>query len=133
MKYIIIALLFFNTTFSQNTTSSKIYNTSDVEVKPTFVNGEKALQKFIVQNFNLPSGKSLKGEVLVTFVVEVNGSLTEIGVLQDVGHGTGDEAIRVMGISPNWIPGKKNGIAVRTQYLLTIPINTFTSKKKKKK
>lgn len=132
MKYIIIALLFFNTTFSQNAASTKIYNTSDVEVKPTFVNGEKALQKFIVQNFNLPNGKSLKGEVLVSFVVERNGSLSEIGVLQDLGFGTADEAIRVMGISPIWNPGTKNGIAVRTQYLVTIPINTSTAKKKKK-
>ena len=133
MKYILIAFLFFNTTFSQNNTTAKIYNTTEVDVKPIFPNGDKALQKFIAQNFNLPQGKSLKGDILVTFVVETSGSLSEIGVLQDVGFGTGDEAIRVMGISPTWIPGKKNGVVVRTQYLVTIPINSSIAKKKNNK
>jgi protein TonB len=109
-------------TTQTNTAQETIYTTDEVTIKPQFNGGSEALNTFIKRNFKKPKVKGLKGNVLVSFVVEPNGKLTEIGVLADVGHGTGDEAIRVMERSPNWIPGSLNGNAVRTQYLLTIPI-----------
>lgn len=52
---------------------------------------------------------------------DVNGSLTDIKVLKHLGHGTGEEAIRVLKLSPKWTPGIKNGIPVKCFY--TLPIN----------
>ena len=58
----------------------------------------------------------------MTFVVEKNGKLSEIGILSDAGSGTGDEAIRVMSASPTWISGTIDGKPVRVQYLVSIPV-----------
>jgi Gram-negative bacterial TonB protein C-terminal len=100
---------------------SKIYLSSEVTVKPQFNGGTSKLNSFLKKNFKKPKG-GLKGEVQVSFIVEVDGSLSEIGILSDIGKGTGEEAIRVMTLSPKWIAGKLNGIPVRTQYLLPIKI-----------
>ncbi len=100
--------------------SEVIYSSSQVTVKPQFVGGKEALDIFIKRNFKQP--KNAKGEVLVSFIVEKDGSLSEIGVLSDAGKGTADEAIRVMSISPNWIAGVLNEINVRVQYMLVIPV-----------
>jgi periplasmic protein TonB len=109
-------------TAQTNTVQETIYTTDEVTIKPQFNGGTEALNTFIKRNFKKPKVKGLKGDVLVSFVVEPDGKLTEIGVLAEAGHGTGDEAIRVMERSPNWIPGSLNGNLVRTQYLLIIPI-----------
>ena len=109
-------------TVQTNTVQETIYTTDEVTIKPQFNGGNEALNTFIKRNFKKPKVKGLTGNVLVSFVVEPDGKLTEIGVLADAGHGTGDEAIRVMERSPNWIPGSLNGNPVRTQYLVTIPI-----------
>jgi hypothetical protein len=130
--YFLIIMLVTQLTFSQESARQKtipsfneaVYTTAQVTTKPQFKGGSKALKNFIKKNFKNPSVSGLKGEVLVSFIIEKNGSLTEIGVLNDVGHGTGDEAIRIMGVSPVWIPGKLNGNPVRTQYLVTIPVIT---------
>jgi hypothetical protein len=130
--YFLIIILVTQLTFPQESTKQKtitsfnevVYTTAQVTTKPQFKGGEKALMNFIKKNFKMPSVSGLKGNVLVSFIVEKNGNLTEIGVLNDVGHGSGDEAIRVMGVYPVWSPGKLNGNAVRTQYLVTIPIIT---------
>ncbi|HTG67178.1 MAG TPA: energy transducer TonB, partial [Flavobacterium sp.] len=58
----------------------------------------------------------------VSFVVEKDGSLTDIKVLRDIGYGTGKEAIRVLQKSPKWNPGIQNGKPVRVQYSLPITI-----------
>jgi protein TonB len=131
MKIKIFFILFFACQFliaqeqkSTNTNQNNtIYMTNQVDVKPKFDGGDERMFAFINANFKKPTVK-VNGNIMVSFVVEINGSLTDIGILSDLGHGTGDEAIRVMGLSPNWIPGTKNGVAVRTQFLLAIPLNT---------
>jgi hypothetical protein len=60
----------------------------------------------------------------VSFIIETDGSLTEITTLRDnVGYGTVDEAIRVVKSAPKWIPGKINSEPVRVKYSLPITIN----------
>jgi periplasmic protein TonB len=59
--------------------------------------------------------------VFVSFVIEKDGSLTDIKVLKDAGFGTGDEAIRVLKKCKNWVPGEQSGKKVRCSY--TLPIN----------
>lgn len=113
----------FSQTENESTSNTRIYFSNEVTTVPQFVGGQPALNSFLKANFVQPKKSKVKGEVLVAFVVEIDGSLTEIGVLSDAGFGTADEAIRVMSISPSWIPGTLNGRNVRVQHLLKIPVN----------
>lgn len=127
-KTIIIILLAltqvaFSQTEKESTSNARIYFNNEVTTVPQFVGGQPALDTFLKANFVQPKKSKVKGEVLVAFVVEIDGSLTEIGVLSDAGFGTADEAIRVMSISPSWIPGTLNGRKVRVQHLIKIPVN----------
>ncbi len=124
---IILFLTLTQVAFSQaekeSTSNARIYFNNEVTTVPQFVGGQPALDTFLKANFVQPKKSKVKGEVLVAFVVEIDGSLTEIGVLSDAGFGTADEAIRVMSISPSWIPGTLNGRNVRVQHLIKIPVN----------
>jgi protein TonB len=77
--------------------------------------------KYIGNNYTSPEDAP-SGKVYVTFVVEKDGSLTDIKVLRDVGFGTGKEALRVLGKCPRWNPGEQNGKKVRVLYSLPIVI-----------
>ncbi len=65
--------------------------------------------------------KKIQGKVFLTFIVEADGSITHIKILRDIGYGCGKEAVRVMALSPKWIPGVQNGHKVRVQY--NVPIS----------
>ena len=80
--------------------------------------------KFIGKNFKVPNEEGLVGKIFVTFVVEKNGSLSDIKVIRDMGYGTGKEAIRVLRRSPKWNAGEMNGKKVRVLYSLPIPVNS---------
>jgi protein TonB len=98
-----------------------IYNTSGIEVRPEYPGGIDAFYKFISKNYNPPSDRAFKGgKVFVTFVIEKDGSLTEIKVIRDPGFRTADEAIRVLQLCEKWKPGEQNGRFVRTQFALPI-------------
>ena len=103
---------------------NNIYNTAGIEVKPDFPGGLDKFYKFIGKNFQVPEEDGLKGKVFVTFVVEKDGSLTDIKVLRDIGYGTGKEAIRVLKSCPRWNPGEQNGKKVRVLYSLPISIQS---------
>jgi protein TonB len=99
-----------------------IYNTAGIDVKPDFPGGIQEFYKFIGKNYKTPNVKNLKGKVFVMFVIEKDGSLTDIKVLRDIGHGTGEEAVRVLKECPKWLPGEQNGKKVRVLYSLPISI-----------
>lgn len=101
-----------------------IYNTAGIEVKPDFPGGIDKFYKFVGSNYVSPEEEGLKGKVYVTFVVEKDGSLTDIKVIRDIGYGTGKEAIRVLKKSPRWTPGEQNGKKVRVLYSLPIVIQS---------
>lgn len=101
-----------------------VYNTAGIDVKPDFPGGQEAFYKFIWENYNTPKVAGLKGKIYVTFVIEKDGSLTDIKVLRDIGYGTGKEAIRVLKLSPKWLPGEQGGKKVRCTYSLPISIES---------
>ncbi|SHF68698.1 outer membrane transport energization protein TonB [Flavobacterium fluvii] len=101
-----------------------VYNTAGIEVKPEFPGGIEKFYKFVEKNYQFPDEEGLNGKVYVTFVVEKDGSLTDIKVLRDIGYGTGKEAIRVLKACPKWSPGEQNGKKVRCTYSLPIAIKT---------
>jgi len=101
-----------------------VYNTAGIEVKPDFPGGMAKFSAFIAKNYQAPEEEGLKGKVYVTFVVEKDGSLTDIKVLRDIGYGTGKEAIRVLNKCPRWTPGEQNGKKVRCTFSLPISIQS---------
>ena len=103
---------------------NNIYNTAGIEVKPDFPGGMQKFYNFISKNFQTPEEEGLSGKIFVTFVVEKDGSLTDIKVLRDIGYGTGKEALRVLKSCPRWNPGEQNGKKVRVLYSLPITIQS---------
>ncbi|CAM4066578.1 energy transducer TonB [Flavobacterium sinopsychrotolerans] len=103
---------------------NQIYSTAGIEVKPDFPGGINKFYKFVGDNYQTPEEEGLKGKVYVTFVVEKDGSLTDIKVIRDIGYGTGKEAIRVLKKCPKWTPGEQNGKKVRVLYSLPITIQS---------
>ena len=101
---------------------NNIYSTAGIEVKPDFPGGMAKFYKFVGNNYRTPEEEGLAGKVYVTFVVEKDGSLTDIKVVRDIGFGTGKEAIRVLKSCPKWNPGEQNGKKVRVLYSLPITI-----------
>jgi periplasmic protein TonB len=96
-----------------------VYSSAGLEVQPEYPGGMAGFGNFIKKNFQYPD-EELNGKVIVTFVVEKDGTLTDIKVLRDLGYGTGAEAIRVLKKMPRWSPGEQNGRKVRCTYSLPI-------------
>ena len=103
---------------------NSVHLLAGIEVKPDFPGGLEKFYKYVANNYRTPEEEGLKGKVFVTFVVEKDGSLTDIKVIRDIGFGTGKEAIRVLKNSPKWVPGEQNGKKVRVLYSLPINIQT---------
>jgi protein TonB len=106
-----------------STDGNEIYNPLDIEVKPEFPEGTVKFHQFIDKNYKKPNKKpTLQGFIFATFIVEKDGSLSDIKVLRDIGYGTGQELIRILKLSPKWKPGKQNDKEVRTLYSLVVPL-----------
>lgn len=100
-----------------------IYNTAGLEILPTFPGGRVRFNQFIDKNYKKSSKRpTLQGKVFATFVIEKNGSLSDIKILRDIGSWSGDELIRVLKLSPKWKAGKQNGKEVRTLYSIVVPV-----------
>ena len=96
----------------------------NVDFPASFPGGEVALYKWIEQNLRYPTVAAeagLHGKVMVNFVVERDGSITNVRISQSVHESLDNEAIRLVKLMPPWLPGKKTGNAVRSYF--TLPIN----------
>ena len=94
-----------------------------VESMPEFPGGEPSLYKYLAENIKYPQmakESGIQGRVFVTFVVERDGSVTDVRVLRGIGGGCDEEAIRVVKAMPKWTPGKQRGKSVRVQYNLPV-------------
>lgn len=97
-----------------------------VEVQPQPPGGIDAFMNYIAKNYNYPAQaieQGVSGRVILQFVVERDGSLTDIQIVRDLKYGTGEEAVRVLEKAPKWKPGFQNGAPVRVQYTLPIVLN----------
>ena len=80
-----------------------------------------AFIKFIKKNFKYPTDKNfIGGNLCVSFIVEKNGSLSNIKVLKSLGFNTAQEIKRVVKLSPYWKPAKNNDKSVRCNLILQI-------------
>lgn len=95
-----------------------------VEEMPEFPGGEKKLLEYVAKNVKYPQiarESGIKGRVFISFVVEPDGSVSNVKVLRGIGGGCDEEAMRVVKNMPKWKPGKQRGKAVRVSYML--PVN----------
>lgn len=103
-------------------------NDTNSEIKdPEFPGGLVEFYKFVGQRYKIPEKaifKDLNVKIYTEFMIEKDGSLSEFKIVKDAGLGLGDEAIRVLRLSPKWIPGSKNGKPIRVLYSLPITIQT---------
>jgi len=133
---VVYALLLF--VFSTKATAQKALNKADVKEKdlyvladveklPEFPGGLTKFYKFIGENFKMSAEANkikIKGKAYMQFIIEKDGSLSDIKTIKDPGYGLGDEAIRVLKLSPKWTAATQEGKAVRVMYSLPI---TFQS------
>ena len=106
---------------------NNVYSSAGIEVQPEFPGGVAGFAKYVQKNYRTPEvEQDLKGRVFVEFVVEKDGSLTDIKVIRDLGFGTGAEAIRMLKNAPKWKPGVQNGKTIRVRYSLPIMLDIRT-------
>lgn len=124
----ITGLLFCQLSFGQEKKEALVqedtcrYAVAGLDVLPEFPGGTKELYQYIAKNYMIPIDKKLKGKIFATFVIEKDGSLTDIKVIRDIGSGTAAETIRVLKTSPKWKPGMQKGKVVRTHFALPIQL-----------
>ncbi len=109
------------------TEDNGVYNVGTLEVMPEFPGGMNAFYKYVGKNYSYPAAaqeQGVSGKVILSFIVEKDGSLTDIKVLRDVGLGTGDAAVKMLKKAPHWKPGVQNGRNVRVAYTLPIQLQT---------
>ncbi|TDS15926.1 energy transducer TonB [Sphingobacterium paludis] len=97
-----------------------------VEVNPEPVGGLAAFRKWVGDNFQYPQeaiDAAIKGQIVVSFVVENDGALSSFKIIKDLGHGTGEAVLDVLREAPNWRPGIQNGRKVKVAYTLPIALN----------
>lgn len=97
-----------------------------VEQMPIYPGGEKEMDKFIKENLRYPLAaqeEGIQGRVVVRFIVEKDGVVSNVNILRGIDKACDKEAVRLVKLFPKWIPGKQNGETVRVYY--TIPIKFY--------
>lgn len=94
-----------------------------VEQMPEFPGGAAEMTRFIQKNIKYPMmarESDIQGRVYINFVVEPDGSVSNVTVMRGIGGGCDEEAVRIVNMMPKWNPGKQRGIVVRCSF--TVPI-----------
>jgi protein TonB len=94
-----------------------------VESMPEFPGGQQAMLEFIARNIKYPPlarESGIQGRVFVNFVVEPDGSVSNVKVIRGIGGGCDEEAVRVVQSMPKWTPGRQRGKAVRVSFNLPV-------------
>lgn len=129
--YVLLLFVFNTEVIAQSSINAKnqndykiSYDTTSVK-EPQFPGGIEKFYMFVGQNFKMPTEfakQKMEGKIFMEFMVEKDGSLSEFKIVKDLGYGVGDEAVRVLKLSPKWIPATENGKPVRVTYNLPITI-----------
>lgn len=93
---------------------------SGVDLDPLFPEGLDSVRSWITQHmdWSLFRGCDVTGKVFVAFIVEADGTITDVVKLRDIGCHVGDEVVKAVSMMPKWIPGRLNGNIVRVRYVL---------------
>ncbi|HEY2583680.1 MAG TPA: TonB family protein [Mucilaginibacter sp.] len=113
------------------TKSNKVF--TSVEQVPEFPGGINAFYEFLSKNIKYPGEsrqKGIQGKVIISFIVEMDGELTNFEVKKSVADDIDQEALRVLKMSPKWKPGVQNGLPVRVAYTVPISFSIADAKSK---
>jgi beta-lactamase regulating signal transducer with metallopeptidase domain len=102
-----------------------LYTMADIEKTPEFPGGIAEFYKFVGKNFKTPDAAvkdKFEGKAYMQFIIEKDGTLSDIKTVKDAGYGIGDEVIRVLKLSPKWTAATYQGKPVRVMYSLPITI-----------
>ena len=123
-----MAVFGFTTASAQKTVISqkneKVFDV--VEQMPEYPGGMQALFEFLKENIKYPEDaqkQKVEGRVLAKFVVETDGSISNIEVVKHAFPSLDAEAVRVIQAMPKWSPGKQKGQAVRVKFVVPINFN----------
>ncbi|NLJ06297.1 MAG: energy transducer TonB [Sphingobacteriales bacterium] len=123
MLLLIFVAVFFDVAAQNDTFSTKDEPNMVVEKMPEFPGGEKALSDYLKKEIKYPQSAikdKIQGLVIVSFIVETDGSVSSVNVLKGVSEELDNEAVRVVKAMPKWTPGYQKGKAVRV--MLNLPI-----------
>ena len=107
-----------------------------VDVQPEYTGGEQARMKFLQDNIVYPRGAmeaGIDGRVIVRFIVEPDGSITNIEVYKSAHELLDEEVVRLMKLMPNWKPGLVNGQPVRSRFAMPVEFKLQNTHKNSKK
>ena len=110
-----------NPTSGGSDTTNAVYEV--VEIQPSPPGGMAGWNKYLMENLRYPTiaqRKGIEGTVIVAFVVNTDGTTTDIQILRSVGGGCDEEVIRIVKGSPKWTPGMQRGTPVRTRMRLPL-------------
>lgn len=94
-----------------------------VEDQPQFPGGEEARRRYLEENLRYPTmarEAGIQGTVFLTFVVEPDGSISDVRVLRGIGGGCDEAAVRAVENMPRWEPGRQRGQPVRVQFNMPV-------------
>jgi len=94
-----------------------------IEVSPEFPGGQDSLTIFLKENIHYPETAretKIEGVVYVSFIIETDGSVSNVKIARSIGYGCDEEAVRVVQAMPVWKPGTQSGKPVRMQYNLPV-------------
>ena len=116
-----VLLFSFMTSTAQTKKNDMLFNV--VEVMPQYPGGQIAMMKYIMENMKYPKQamkEGIQGRVAVSFIVEKDGSISDVKPILSVHPLLNKEAVRVVKSMPKWTPGKQNGKPVRVRFNLPI-------------
>lgn len=121
--FIVVCTLATNQSFSQSGADENTVYTK-VDKMPEFPGGQVALVKYLSKNIKYPSKykkDKVNGRVFVSFVIDKTGKVTQTKIVKSLNDECDKEALRVISLMPNWLPGEKDGNKVNVQFGL--PVN----------
>lgn len=108
------------------TAKDSIYDAKAVDITPEIEGGKDKMLQYVAKNYKLPDEENLNGKIIVSFVVEKDGSVSNYKIEQDIGYNTGEKLVQMLQKFDRWKPGQKDGNPVRVRY--KFPLNVSSAR-----
>jgi protein TonB len=136
LLFFLVALMVASVSVAQNQENPEKRVFDVVEKMPEFPGGSAGLMKWLSDNVKYPAKAEeggIQGRVVCTFVIERDGSVTDVRVARSIEPLLDNEAVRVLSKMPKWNPGTQNGKPVRVKYTVPVTFRLAGDTPKKKK
>jgi len=126
LRALLFSLALFSSTYSYAHSIDEVADTTtnqQLGTQASFPGGMAEFNKFIRQNLHYPEiamENLIEGKVVVKFTVEVDGSISNIAIVEDIGAGCGKEVVRIVNLMPNWVPSRLNGENIPAEVVMPI-------------